>query len=403
MITDSPSFWANVRASFNLDPSYIHMSLGMLTSHPLPVRKAIEKHRNELDLNPALYYRNKENLENLVLDRAAEYLQTSKNQIAITESTTMGLAVAYTGLKMEQGEEILTTVHEHYAALETLRFKEQRDRIHVKQISLYEDPRKVTHEEILGNILKHITEKTRLIALTWVHSCTGVKLPVKIIANALAKINEQRPENKQILLGIDGLHGFGVEDIQVEELGCDFFISGCHKWLFGPRGTGLVWGSEKGWKRLIPLMTSFKWNAFWSWFNGKNPDENCAKAWLCSPGGFQTFEHRWALGEAFDFLLSIGKKAIAERTHLLNTYCKEEMRRMDRISLYTPDHEDLSAGMICFDVKGSDPAIIVEKFLEKKIIIGQTPYRKSCCRLTPGILNDCTELDKVLKVLKELS
>ena len=51
-----------------------------------------------------------------------------------------------------------------------------------------------------------------------------------------------RPERERVLLCVDGVHGFGVEETSPAELGCDLFAAGCHKWLFGPRGTGLLWG-----------------------------------------------------------------------------------------------------------------------------------------------------------------
>ena len=75
--------------------------------------------------------------------------------------------------------------------------------------------------------------------MTWVHSGTGVKLPdPRQIADALARLNAGRAEADRALLCVDGVHGFGVEDVDLPDLGCDFLAAGCHKWLFGPRGTG---------------------------------------------------------------------------------------------------------------------------------------------------------------------
>lgn len=70
----------------------------------------------------------------------------------------------------------------------------------------------------------------------------GLKLPIREIADALAELNRDRHEGDRALLCVDGVHGLGVEDLSMQDLGCDFFVAGCHKWLFGPRGTGLVWG-----------------------------------------------------------------------------------------------------------------------------------------------------------------
>jgi selenocysteine lyase/cysteine desulfurase len=57
-----------------------------------------------------------------------------------------------------------------------------------------------------------------------------------------------RPEDR-VFLCVDGVHGFGVEAATPAALGCDSLVAGCHKWLFGPRGTGLIWGRSDAWVR----------------------------------------------------------------------------------------------------------------------------------------------------------
>ena len=87
----------------------------------------------------------------------------------------------------------------------------------------------------------------------------------------------------------------------------DVFSSGCHKWLFGPRGTGLVWGAPHAWERLAPTIPTFDGSAYVAWIEGRAPTETPAGA-LNTPGGFHSFEHRWALKEAFEFHRDIGRR-----------------------------------------------------------------------------------------------
>ena len=90
------------------------MSSFYMASHPKPVRDAIEAHRRQLDENPIGYIRdNAERLEGAVLTAAANYLVVNPTDIPLTYSTTMGLALLYNGLTLRQGQEILTTVHDH--------------------------------------------------------------------------------------------------------------------------------------------------------------------------------------------------------------------------------------------------------------------------------------------------
>ena len=110
---DSPS-WEAVRANFNLAPDLIHMAGFFLASHPKPVRDAIEMYRRALDANPIEYwFANVTESEAAVAAAAAHYLGVDPADIALTDSTTMGLGLLYSGLKLRANQEILTTTHDH--------------------------------------------------------------------------------------------------------------------------------------------------------------------------------------------------------------------------------------------------------------------------------------------------
>lgn len=393
----------SIKQQFGLDDSYIHLALCMLASHPHCVQTAINAYQQQLNRNPALFYRNKDTLNEKVLLAAADYLGCHPSDIALTNSTTEGLSLVYMGFRFCSGDEVLTSTHDHYASDRILLFKSKHIPISIKKIKLYENPQEVTVQEIIENIKKNISSKTRLLALTWVHSCTGVKLPLKEIRMLLDSINSARSGQEKIIFSIDAVHGFGVENfIKVEDLGCDFFITGCHKWLHGPRGTGLVWGNEQGWTRLLPISASFDLAAFLPWRKKEYENNVCPPARLCTPGGFPNFEHRWALADAFYFNLRLGKVKIQQKISTLATLCKQRLKRMPGIKLYTPLQENLSSGFVCFDVLGWKPEQVVEAMLEENIMVGQTPYRNSCLRIAPGIINEVKDIDITLQVLQSI-
>ena len=90
------SSWAGVREQFGVSPEYIHLSSFFLASHPAPVREAIEKHRRGLDANPFLYVEENGFGKPLLVETAvAEYVGGKPEEIALTDSTTMGLALVY--------------------------------------------------------------------------------------------------------------------------------------------------------------------------------------------------------------------------------------------------------------------------------------------------------------------
>jgi selenocysteine lyase/cysteine desulfurase len=367
------------------------MSCFLLASHPKPVRQAIERHRRGLDENPVQYYRaNARVSEERVRLAAASYLNTAYSQIALTDSTTMGLGLLYTGLKVREDQEILTTEHEYYSTLEALNLRSLRTGAAFRKIRLHNGSFNTSINEIVDNIYRSINPRTRVVALTWVHSSTGLKIPVREIGEVISNINKSRVNDDRILLCIDGVHGLGVENINIEELGCDFFVAGTHKWMFGPRGTGILWGRDDAWNNVVAAIPTF---------SGSD-----TAGQTMTPGGFHSFEHRWALNEAFDFHSRIGKERVEKRIHQLNTQLKEGLRKMRNVILHTPMSEELSAGIVCFEVNGFTPYEVVKRLEDRYIIATTTPrtYNERYVRLAPGLLNNPSEVEGTLAAIREL-
>ncbi|HEX2659605.1 MAG TPA: aminotransferase class V-fold PLP-dependent enzyme [Polyangia bacterium] len=395
--------WADVSQQFLLDRSHVQMALMLFASHPRPVREAIDRHRRALDENPVTYLEEHFKLDAVAREAAAAYVGGKPEEIALTGNTTTGLALLYGALPLRPGQEILTTTHDHYVTFESLRFRAKRTGAKVKRVALYATPEKATEAEIVGNLVKAVGPRTRIVAVTWVHSSTGVKLPIRAMADALRAINEKRAVPDRALLCVDGVHAFGVESESVEQLGCDFLVAGCHKWLFGPRGTGIVWGRTEAWQGAMGLIPCFEWPALEAWMHGKDPDTAVPGGPRLSPGGFQVYEHRWALPEAFAFHQKIGKERITARIHELATRCKEGLAAIPGVTLRTPMSPALSAGINCFEIAGKPPKEIVEKLLARKVVASSSPYLVSYARLTPGILNTPEEVDRALAEVKAVA
>jgi selenocysteine lyase/cysteine desulfurase len=145
--------WPVVRNQFDLSRDYIHLSSFFLASHPRPVRESIEEHRRAIDENPFLYVEPRlfETTEK-VRASAAEYLGAKPEEVALTNSTTMGLAFVYQGLPIKTGQEILTTTHEHIVHSESIRLAAERAGGAVRKISLYDDFNSISGEDIVRRI-----------------------------------------------------------------------------------------------------------------------------------------------------------------------------------------------------------------------------------------------------------
>jgi len=106
-------------------------------------------------------------------------------------------------------------------------------------------------------------------------------------------------------------------------------------------------------------------------------------SWM-SPGGFHSFEHRWALDRAFQFHQTIGKPRVAERIHSLKPADQEGLAKMPNLTLYTPMEDELSAGIVCFEcTRNPSPAgggwVEKEKNRRQRYALQDT-----LCRLSPA-------------------
>ncbi len=397
-----PRSWGSVRSQFLLNHDNIQMAQMLFASHPKQVRDAIESHRKAFDESPAEYW---EELgftqEPMICEVAAEYMGVQPEEIVLTDSTTQGLSLLFNGLKLKPGDVILSTKHDHYVTDKAIEYACEKKGSQNIQIPEYDDPALVTVDEVVSKIRQAITPETRILATTWVHSCTGVKLPIRDIAAMLEEVNNRRNDEDRIYFCVDGVHGFGNQDHDISALGCDFFAAGTHKWICGPRGTGILWGKKNAWHMIQPTVPPFKLYPYMEWM-GQAPNREATLSEMLTPGGFHAYDHLWALDEGFKFQMEIGRDRIHQRIRDLNSRLKDGISKIPGLKLYTPMSPQLSAGINCFEMPGVSAAEMVEKLHGEKIIASSSPYRISYARLTPSIINTEEEVDYCIKALKSI-
>ena len=388
--------WAGVRREFALRTPPVHFDTFLLSSHPRTVRAAIDRYRRALDADPHEFLNSRQGeLERRVVETASAYLGTRPDELALTDSTTMGLGLVYGGLRLAAGEEVVTTAHDFYATHEALRLRG----VPLRRIRLYGDPESASPDGILRALRNGIGPRTRVLAITWVHSSSGVKLPVARIAELVASVNRSR--RRKVVLSVDGVHGLGNQTENLPVLGCDILVSGCHKWLFGPRGTGLVWMNGAGAEVVRPVIPTFDGRGYVAWIFGRAPTD-LPRAAAMTPGGFHSFEHRWALADAFAFHRAIGKRRIADRTRELATELKARLAALPRVRLRTPRSAELSAGLVCFEHESMPARGVVDALRSRGIVATVTPYATEYVRLGPSIVNSPAEVDRAARAVAAL-
>lgn len=402
--------WRAVRAEFDgLAPDWTHLASFLFVSHPRALRAEIERFRARIDSDPvwieeAMYA----GIEGRPYERAreavAEYAGALPQEIAFTSNTTSAIALFYHGLKIRRDQEIVVTTHDHFVHHQSAQFAVERSGASLRYVPLYDRSEAADAGEIVRRVERAITAKTRALGVTWVHSSTGVKLPVAGIAEAVARANRGRAAADRCLLFVDGVHGFGNQRDFAAKLGADFFATATHKWFHGPRGTGFLWGREGSWNELRPLLPSFdphSESSFVDWMEGRRVGEVTAA--VASPGGFLAYEHFLALPVAAELHRALGRERVAARIAELNGAMREGLAKIPGVTLRTPRSPELSAGISCFEVAGVGPRDVVARLGAKKIRATTSPYKISYARLAAGILNLPEEIDRALAAVREIA
>jgi isopenicillin-N epimerase len=394
--------WEDVRDLFDLSPDKVHMSAMLITSHPRQVCEAIERHRAGLDRDPVDYLRENgsrltEAAREAAREAAGARLGVPAHRVALTDSTTAGVGLVYTGLDIRRDQHVLVTDGDNYVTHESLRLLSERTG--VRRIALG-PARDADADAIAERVAGAVERGTRLVALTWVHSSTGLKMPVAAIAERIAAINAERDAEDAVLIGLDAVHGFAVEPGDLPGLGVDYLMAGCHKWLFGPRGTGVVGFSARGLRAVSPTIPSFDDSeVFSAWYAGRDP-RRANNGRRMTPGGFKPFEHRWALADAFELHARIGPARVGARTHALASALKEALAGIPGLVLHTPVGPELSSGIVAFDVEGMTPEALVARLSAQGVVASVAPYPRPLARLTPSVRNSMRDVERAAAAVR---
>lgn len=399
-----PSRWDSVRAEFSLDPEWADFTAFMLSSHPRPVQDAIRRFSDRINLRPewaelAALAPPDDNPVQQAKRSLAGYLGGSPDEFALVQNTTVGLGVLYNGLDLAAGDQVLLSEHDHYSHHIAATRKAEQCGAELRFVRLYDDPAAADPAEMVVRLTAALTPRTRVVGLTSVHSCTGVRMPVREATQAIRAAVPGRPP----VIVVDGVHSCGVVNEPIDDLGADFFISGVHKWLHGPRGTGFIWGARESWPAVRPTIPTFEMDAdvFGTWI-ARAPLPS-TKASYVSPGGFVAYEYLFAIPDAIAFLSRIGLSRISERVLTLNHALREGLAEVPGVQVASPRNPALASGIVCFDIDGLDPSTVVDGLTEYRVRAATTPYARSYARLAATIANTEPDIDRAVAAVADIA
>jgi len=238
----------NLKQYFFLDPEVHFLNHGSFGACPIPVFEEYQNWQRKLERQPVLFLgRQYDALLKESRIALGEYLNADADDLVYIPNATHGVNIIAHSLKLEPGDEILTTNHEYGACDYTWQFvcnKVGAKYIH-QPISL---PIR-SEEEIVEQFWMGVTANTKVIYISHITSPTALRLPVEQIC--------KRARERGILTVVDAAHSPGQINVDLQTLGADVVFGNTHKWLLSPKGSAFLYVRREVQPLIEPLVVSW--------------------------------------------------------------------------------------------------------------------------------------------------
>ena len=295
-------------------------------------------------------------------DRLAETLRCSPSDVALTGSTTDGVATALSVQPLGRGDEVLTSDVEHPGLLAPLEASRRRNGFDVRFVPFDE-------------LAQAVGPATKLVACSHVCWADG----------RIADLEALRATGVRLLL--DGAQGLGALDFEVGALGCDFYAASGQKWLCGPDGSGSLYVRPGLAEELFP-----PWPSWASLANAENPSElvphpGARRFDVAVPAGAAS---AWAL-ESLSLLHEAGLAWVTERATSLAERLAELLA--ERGFEVAPRGRSTLVSWRSADAEGD-----VGRLAEVGVVVRYLPGR-GLVRASVGAWNSDEDLERLLGAL----
>ncbi len=242
----------NLRAQFLLDPEVTFLNHGSYGACPRPVFERYQAWQAKLERQPVAFLDPTRGLSGWMRDARvamAGQLGVDPDHIVGLTNATEGLNIVAQSLRLEPGDEILTTDHEYAAVDKTFAYVARRTGARVVPATI---PLPLTDAQSFTDaLIANITPQTRVMFLSHITSATALVFPIEaIIAHAHAR---------GIITVIDGAHTPGHIPLDLAALGADYYAGNCHKWLMAPKGSAFLYVRPELQAGINPLIISHGW------------------------------------------------------------------------------------------------------------------------------------------------
>ena len=303
--------WREFSHEWLLRSDSTYLNHGSFGPPPNYVRQRRREWIDQLDAQPMDFYvRQLEPALNAARSKTAAFVGTDVENLVFVENATFGMNVIADSLLhnvLKSGDEVLLTNHEYGAVHRIWDRVCQRSGVTKSIATLPEQFESA--EQIVDCITSRISDKTRVVIVSHITSATALVMPIAQICSAIKQLRGE------LIVIVDGPHAPAQVELNIDSIGCDFYVASCHKWLCASLGSGFLFVAPRWHENIEPQLIS------WGRLQPAVPDK-----WHEEFGWSGTRDHSayLSVADAIDYMTQqIGLDVFRERSQYLAKYAEE--------------------------------------------------------------------------------
>ena len=379
---NSEVFWETIKAQFHFAEGVRYFNNASLGGASLPIRNATNTFRDLLDGFPSKYMWGGWDEEKEATRQAiANLFGADAEEIAMNHNTTEGMNIIARSFNFRKKDEVILANHEHSSG--TIPWMAWQVPKGVKLVRpvlpiLPTDP-----NEIVEIYRKAITKRTKIISICHGVNTNGMVLPIKAIS--------EMAHQHGVLVAVDGAQTMGMFNINLNELGCDFYTASAHKWMFAPKGVGIFYAKKGSQHYLKPLMVARGYK-----------DKSIRRL---ENYNTRNLPEVLGIGAAVEYHNLIGSDKIHNRSYDLKTYFRNAVEQNPKLKLKTPAHDALSCAIQVVEVVGKDVKDVKDQLFDKYGIDCRpmSSHDLNALRISLAIYITKADIDYLINALDQIS
>ncbi len=365
-------------SEYLLTPGLTYLNTGSVSPTPRAVMDRVIQALIEMEANPVRMIWGDGPLRqqtDQARDAAAAFIGCDPGELLITRNTTEAMNSVALGTRLEPGDRVLTTDQEHHGGSLCWTHAARRRGAVVDVVPISPDDH--DPQAILDRFDRAMTANTRVISVSHVVTTTGYRMPIPEIA-ALAR-------SRGALCVVDGAQALGQIELDVKALGCHAYATSGHKWLMGPKGTGLLYVSPDAAEAIQPIQSE----------DGHR--------FISESAGTGCLPLAIGLGVAIETMRARGMASVAARIAVLRDQAWRGLREIPELAVMSVPPGSHGTGLVAARLPDAiDSALFLNALRDKHGVVVKKVEKRwfNGIRVSPHIFNTEADVDRALWAIR---